>query len=258
MTLDQLATRDAGITALTVLKGDVDHLGAIFQQGIQPATFARMAAVSRQTNAFFAVHLPWLCQAAYPNTYTVFAGGDDFFLIGPWHATQSLARRMRQDFSVYAAGNPQITFSAGISLAKPGHPIRALAANADAALAAAKDAGRNRITSHGETVPWPQLEELAELERWLDDRRKLLGTGFVYRLLHLAEKAASNKPEDAIWQSWLAYRVRRFVVDRMKEASETMRAQAQAEIGGTLRQAIASGKLATRIAISNHLYRHRD
>ncbi len=258
VTLDELAQRDAGLEALAVLKGDVDHLGAIFQKGIQPATFARMAALSRQTHAFFAVHLPWLCQTAYPNTYTVFAGGDDFFLIGPWHATQALARRMRQDFGRYVAGNPQITFSAGVSLAKPGHPIRALAAHADAALAAAKDGGRNRITCHGQTVSWSQLEELVELEHWLDERHDLLSTGFIYRLLHLAEKAGSNKPDDAIWQSWLAYRVRRFVVDRLKEASDMTRNNLQAEIAGTLRQALASGKLATRIAIANHLYRHRD
>jgi len=258
VTLDKLAGRDAGIEALAVLKGDIDHLGAIFQQGIQPATFARMAAVSRQTNAFFAVHLPWLCRSEYPNTYTVFAGGDDFFLIGPWHATQTLARRMRQDFSGYVANNPQITFSAGIVLAKPGHPIRAFASLADEALAEAKVQGRNRITSHGLTIPWTQLAELTELERWLDERRDLLGTGFVYRLLHLADKASTGRPEDAIWQSWLAYRVRRFVVDKMRGASETTRKHAQAEIAGTLRKAIADGKLATRIAISNHLYRYRD
>ncbi len=260
VTLDEVAKKDEGVTALAILKGDVDHLGAIFQQGIRPATFARMAAVSRQTNAFFAIHLPWLCRSAFPYTYTVFAGGDDFFLIGPWHQTQALARKMRGDFAAYAATNPQITFSAGLCLAKPGHPIRALAADADEALTIAKESGRDRITSHSITVTWSQFDELAQFERQLDEFREhyKIGTGFIYRLLHLAEKAASGKPEDAIWQSWLAYRVRRFVVDKMKNASESTCASAQAEIAGTLRQAIASGKLATRIAISNHLYRHRD
>lgn len=260
VTLDVLATRDAGsVSALAVLKGDVDHLGAVFQEGIKPATFARMAAVSRQANAFFAVHLPWLCQTRYRDTYTVFAGGDDFFLIGPWHTTQALAREMRADFARYVA-NPCITFSAGVSLAKPGHPIRALASNAEEALAAAKDGGRNRITCHGQTVTWEQLDRLAGFERWLDEQRQAyeFSTGFIYRLLHLAEKAASTRPEDAIWQSWLAYRVRRFVVDRMKGASEKARNNAQAELAGELRQVIARDKLATRIAIANHLYRHRD
>ncbi|MCG3168244.1 MAG: type III-A CRISPR-associated protein Cas10/Csm1 [Rhodocyclaceae bacterium] len=253
--LDALANRDQGVEALAILKGDVDHLGAIFQQGLRPATFARMASVSRQLNAFFAIHLPWLCRAAFPGTYTVFAGGDDFFLIGPWRSTQELARRMRRDFSAFVAGNPQITFSAGIALAKPGHPVRALALLADEALQKAKDAGRNRITTHGQAVAWAELDELAELEQWLDERRAQFSTGFVYRLLHLAEKAASGKPEDAIWQSWLAYRVRRFVVDRLPRHE---REAAQSEIAGKLRQAIARGKLATCIPIANYLYRYRD
>jgi len=255
VTLDKLACRDQGVEALAILKGDVDHLGAIFQKGIGQTTFARMAAVSRQMNAFFAVHLPWLCRTAFPGTYTVFAGGDDFFLIGPWHSTQELARRTRGDFAVYVAGNPQITFSAGITLAKPGHPIRVLATLADEALRDAKDGGRNRITTHGQTVTWAELAELAELEQWLEERRDRLSTGFVYRLLHLAEKAASGKPEDAIWQSWLAYRVRRFVVDRLPRHE---REAAQSDIAGKLRQSISRGKLATSIPIANHLYRFRD
>ncbi|GAB4415570.1 MAG: type III-A CRISPR-associated protein Cas10/Csm1 [Sideroxydans sp.] len=260
ITLDELAEQDEGVSALAVLKGDVDHLGAIFQQGIRPATFARMAAVSRQMNAFFALHLPWLIRTAFPHTYTVFAGGDDFFLIGPWHVTQSLARKMREDFRAFVADNPQITFSAGISLAKPGLPIRSLAADAEAALECAKEAGRNRISSHGQTVTWDERERMHEFERWLDEQRQRYGisSGFIYRLLHLAEKAASKRPEDAIWQSWLAYRVRRFVVDKFKVDSEKARAEIQAEIAGELRQNLANSKLATRIAIDNHLYRYRN
>ena len=118
-----------GITALAVLKGDVDNLGSLFQRGIQPPTFAKMAALSRQMNAFFAIHLPWLCQnrPEYRDTYTVFAGGDDFFLIGPWHKTQRLARQLAADFERFVAHNPEIHFSAGMTLSKPGIPIRALA-----------------------------------------------------------------------------------------------------------------------------------
>lgn len=260
ITLDELAQKDEGVEALAVLKGDVDHLGAIFQQGIRPYTFARMAQLSRQMNAFFAIYLPWLCRNEFPFTYTVFAGGDDFFLIGPWHQTQSLARRMREEFRRFVADNDRLTFSAGLVLAKPGFPIRQLAREAEARLEEAKDAGRDRFTSHGVAAPWPLVEEMADFERWLNERRPIEGfsTGFVYRLLRLAEMAASSRPEDAIWQSWLAYRVRRFVVDKLKGASDATRAHAQTEIAGTLRSALAGGKLATRIAIANHLYRHRE
>ncbi len=257
ITLDELAQKDEGVEALAVLKGDVDHLGAIFQQGIRPYTFARMAQLSRQMNAFFAVYLPWLCKSEFSLTYTVFAGGDDFFLIGPWHQTQSLARRMREEFRRYAAENDKLTFSAGLVLAKPGFPIRQLAREAEARLEEAKDAGRDRFTSHGVPTLWPLIDKMAAFERWLSERSALDGfsTGFVYRLLNLAEKAASNRPEDALWQSWLAYRVRRFVVDKLPKEH---RAAAQAEIAGALRENLRTGKLAARIAIENHLYRHRE
>ena len=66
--------------------------------------------------------------------------------------------------------------------------------------------------------------------------------------------AHSNKPEDAIWQSWLAYRVRRFVVDKLPREQ---REAAQTEIAGTLRQTLLNDKLAVRIPVANHLYRYR-
>lgn len=251
-----------GVTALAVLKGDVDNLGSLFQRGIQPPTFAKMAALSRQMNAFFAVHLPWLCQnrPEYRDTYTVFAGGDDFFLIGPWHKTQRLARQLAADFEHFVAHNPEIHFSAGITMSKPGIPIRALAENAEDALEKAKHSGKNRVTCHGVAVTWAQFQKLAALEDWLSERyaRNEFSTGFIYRLLTLAQKAASTKPEDAIWQSWLAYRVRRFVVDKLKLSNEAARANAQAEIAGRLRDELMHGKLAVTIAVANTLYRYRD
>ncbi len=73
-----------GKVAIAALKGDVDNLGTIFQQGLSAPTFAKMAALSRQMNHFFSLWLPAFCAEKYPDTYTVFAGGDDFFLIGPW------------------------------------------------------------------------------------------------------------------------------------------------------------------------------
>lgn len=49
-----------GIRALAVLKGDIDDLGALFKSGLEQPTFAKMAALSRQVNNFFAVYLPYL------------------------------------------------------------------------------------------------------------------------------------------------------------------------------------------------------
>jgi CRISPR-associated protein Csm1 len=147
-TFDMLACEDRelngegnwlGIRALGVLKGDIDNLGELFRDGLGNPTFAKSAALSRQVNGFFAIYLPWLLSREFTSTYTVFAGGDDFFLIGPWRTVQKLAKRMRDDFASYVAQNAQIHFSAGIVAEKPGAPVGALADLAEAALDAAKE-----------------------------------------------------------------------------------------------------------------------
>lgn len=114
-----------GETALMTFKGDIDDLGLMFQRGLGAPSFAKMAALSRQVNNFFAIYLPALCrlEARYRNIYTVFAGGDDFFLIGPWRSTLELARSMRRRFAEYVAQNPQVHFSASLSMTKPGLPV---------------------------------------------------------------------------------------------------------------------------------------
>lgn len=254
-----------GQAALMTLKGDIDNLGTLFQQGYAEPTFAKMAALSRQINAFFAVWLPWYCAENYPNTYTVFAGGDDFFLIGPWHSTLELAHAMREEFTRYVAGNADISFSAGLVMSKPGKPIRHLADSAEVALEHAKDhekEGRlkNAVCAYGHTVSWDDFTKLLaaseNLDRLLADHN--LSMGYRYGLLHLADLAASKKPEDAIWRSQLAYRTRRYVVDKIrKDKDDAQRVQTEL-ITEISEKGIAKFKGAYKIALFTHLYQYRD
>lgn len=253
-----------GTMALMTLKGDIDNLGTLFQQGYAEPTFAKMAALSRQVNAFFAVWLPWYCAEKYPDTYTVFAGGDDFFLIGPWHSTLKLAQAMRAEFTRYVAGNADITFSAGLVMSKPGKPIRHLADSAEAALENAKDyekddQKKNAVCAYGHTVSWDDFTRLLaaseNLDRLLADHN--LSMGYRYGLLHLADRAASNKPEDAIWRSQLAYRTRRYVADKLKDKdkAQALHNQLVNDIG---EKGIKAFKGAYKIALFTHLYQYRD
>jgi len=280
-TLDHLAEVDreidengknCGITALTILKGDVDDLGLIFQKmlndqtGGQKPSFAKWAGLSRQVNAFFAIYLPALCARKFPNAYTVFAGGDDFFLIGPWRSVQSLAWDMAQNFNRYVASNPQIHFSAGMVLKKPGAPVAALAEEAEKALKQAKEKPGKNAFCLFEAVEscnkWPDLEEmeeaLAELAAKYD-----LSTGFIYKLLGLLEMSleAERKPEAALWRSRLAYDTARHLERRRRKerGGGPSRQEAQAEIVGQLGQkGLAELKKAFRIPLFNYLYRHRQ
>ncbi len=254
-----------GQSALMTLKGDIDNLGTLFQRGLEEPTFAKMAALSRQVNAFFAVWLPWYCAEHYPDTYTVFAGGDDFFLIGPWHSTLKLADDMRREFTRYVAGNADITFSAGLVMTKPGLPVRYLAETAEAALEAAKqhkkgDQQKNAVCAFNHTVGWDDFAALLAggetLDRLLDVHD--LSMGYRYGLLNLTDKAASNKPEDAIWRAHLAYRTRRYVVDKLKKSdAEARRIQAELVTEISEKGILKFGG-AYKIALFTHLYRYRD
>lgn len=247
-----------GQVALVTLKGDVDNLGRIFQGGLEQPTFARMAALSRQVNAFFSVWLPAYCAVHHPDTYTVFAGGDDFFLIGPWLDTQRLAAEMAEHFKRYVAGNPDIHFSAGLVMAKPGLPIPTLAAQAEEALDTAKGGGKNAVVLFGETIRWADWPRLAaaaaELDQLGADYR--LSTGYVYGLLQLIDLAtAPNNPESPLWRSRFAYRTRRYVVDKLPPDA---RAQAQARLATALgEQGIGGLGGAYRIPLFNYFYRQR-
>ncbi|MCM8579325.1 type III-A CRISPR-associated protein Cas10/Csm1, partial [Accumulibacter sp.] len=265
-----------GEIALVTIKGDIDNLGEIFQKGLEKPTFAKMASLSRQVNAFFALWLPWFCEhgrdeygiARYRNTYTVFAGGDDFFLIGPWDSTLALATTLRERFAAYVA-NPQITFSAGLSMNPPKTPIRQLARNAEEALAAAKNRpGKNAVTLWQRSVSWTEWQTLMEQRRAaLEALMARAGghgasfsSGLIYALLQLSDRAESTLPKDAIWRSQLHYRLARFFRDRVKgdetarNRREQLLADAIREIGG----ALGTYKGAYRLPLSVLLYRQRE
>lgn len=257
-----------GQVALMTLKGDVDNLGTIFQQGLKEPTFAKMAALSRQMNAFFAVYLPALCAKEFPNTYTVFAGGDDFFLIGPWHSTQKLAARMAGAFADYVAGNPGITFSAGMCMTKPGLPMHTLATQAEDALEAAKASDhpeasqrKNAVVVYGERVRWPEWKVIESMQQQLEEVRDTyaLSTSYVYSLLHLIDlKADTQNPEHAMWRSRFAYRTRRYVVDKLKDRDPIARAHAQTRLAELLgKQGLELLGTQFRIPLFNHFYRQR-
>ncbi len=253
-----------GQVALLTLKGDVDNLGTIFQQGLADPTFAKMAALSRQMNAFFALWLPAVCKTEFPNTYTVFAGGDDFFLIGPWHSTQRLAARMAEAFKTYVAHNDKITFSAGMVMTKPGQPINSLAIGAEEALSQAKGNAlpekerKNALVLFGERVRWPDWPQVQAAQAQLERVRESydLSTGYVYGLMQLIDLASDKaNPEHAMWRSRFAYRTRRYVVDKLPH---DVRPTAQKDLAEQLgEKGIAQLGTRFRIPLFNHFYRQR-
>ena len=188
-----------GIDALGVLKADVDNLGLIMSCGMEPNRFtpARLLALSRQVNWYFALYLPHLLKTTpeFNDIYTVFAGGDDLFLIGPWNRVVELAGVLHKTFAQYVCQNDKIRFSAGITLHKTHTPLDKLAHQAEVALGKSKDEGRNRITLFNETAEWDEFLLLQRIKDKLLEWResKLINNALLYRLDEFISMAEESK-----------------------------------------------------------------
>ena len=184
-----------GLEAIGVLKADVDNLGMLLGCGLSDDRFtiSRLATMSRQLNAFFSLYLVHVLETEdeYYDVYTVFAGGDDLFLIGPWNRMASLAAFIQRKFAEYTCQNSEITISAGLSIHKPNTPIDAVAEASEEALKDAKRAGRNRVTMFGRTVTWEDFHDLLSLrkqmEGWL--KKGYISSVMFYRFNYLIDMA---------------------------------------------------------------------
>ncbi|ODS30928.1 MAG: CRISPR-associated protein [Candidatus Scalindua rubra] len=187
----------AGIEALGVLKADVDNLGLIFACGLKRNSLSRLATLSRQMNHFFTIYLPNTLSTKedFENIYTVFAGGDDLFLIGPWNKIIDFAMFLDEFFQKYVCGNNKITLSAGISINKPGEPVLSIGERSETSLKKSKGNGRNSITIFDESVKWRDYEDLNKIketiESWMDS--KTINNAMLYRLNTFSSLAEQEK-----------------------------------------------------------------
>ncbi len=279
-TFDYLACEDrtekdddyVGQAALMTLKGDVDNLGKIFQSGVKNPNFARTIALSRQMNQFFSLWLPAICAEKYPNMYTVFAGGDDFFLIGPWHTTQKLAFEMQQEFKRYVANNADIHFSAGMVMTKVGVPVNYLGHIAEEALEKAKQHiteeilekekkvnSKNAVTVYQQAVSWKNWQALLDL---YDEIQRLateydISTSYLYSLIGLVNLACDTKNiESSMWRSRFYYRTARYVVDKLQENKKERALQEIVQSIGEI--GINQHKQGFIIPLFNYFYQKRN
>ncbi|MCS6859779.1 MAG: type III-A CRISPR-associated protein Cas10/Csm1 [Abditibacteriales bacterium] len=215
---DAIARLSTGAARLGVLKMDVDYLGLVFGLGLEPPSVSRLATLSSAFEMFFGGWLNILCQDVSCDWkqgretaddkplpvdggvfYTLYAGGDDVFVIGPWDATLWLARAVNADFRRFVGDNPNLSLSAGVVCVKPKFPVPRFAELAERALKRAKE-GRDdtddallrrgdRITLFDTAVPWQRANELLQLADELEKKVESneVSKSFVYFLLRLHE-----------------------------------------------------------------------
>ncbi|MDQ7837997.1 MAG: type III-A CRISPR-associated protein Cas10/Csm1 [Thermodesulfobacteriota bacterium] len=189
--------RFTGIEALGILKADVDNLGLVFACGLRHNSLSRLATLSRQMNHFFCIFLPYALSTKdeFRDIYTIFAGGDDLFLVGPWNRIVDFSSYLNSSFRSYVCGNDQVTISAGMSVNRPGEPVPSIADKSEAALGKSKRNGRDSVTLFGEPVKWAQFQELngvkEAIEAWMD--RPIINNAMLFRLNAFSNLAKQEK-----------------------------------------------------------------
>ena len=200
VTFEDIANVSEGSKLIAYLKIDVDNLGKIMRHGFNPdeptnkqkikgikSSISRYTALSRMLETFFAGYLEEKFKSDFNMIYSVFSGGDDLFVIGPWNKVIELAQEIKQRFSEYCAFNPDMTLSAGIKLFKPPEPISFCVKSVNEALDSSKaKEGKDGVTIFDQTVSWQELDKiLTEAKRvikWLESDPPLISRAFAYNL----------------------------------------------------------------------------
>ncbi len=105
------------------------------------------------------------------------------FLIGPWNRIIDLAVQLRERFAEYACSNPEIHFSAGISLQKPYLPMDKMAEAAEEALSKAKVTTEQHFSLRRGAQPGRNLSGSGRSENaweWCD--RERVNSAMLFRL----------------------------------------------------------------------------
>ncbi|NPV46796.1 MAG: type III-A CRISPR-associated protein Cas10/Csm1 [Armatimonadetes bacterium] len=198
MEFGDLAQQSTGRPALAYLKADVDNLGLMFSQGLQVGeqkdrrSVSRLTTLSRSLEALFAGHVQKLAEDI-GDIYTVYSGGDDLLVIGPWNQVVRFAVRLREDFRRFTCGNASWSLTAGLALVGNKTPVLLATEAAAERLEQGKDeCGKDRFVAFGSSLSWELVPTaLARAEQvlsWLrnDDLRRaqvrrLLGYARLYQ-----------------------------------------------------------------------------
>ncbi len=148
------AKNSEGVERLGILRMDVDNLGLAFIRGLRfpersggggnsgkgwgeivktkdgetrrvpMASISRMATLSRRLNWFFSACVPAMLEKPdFDKCQTIYAGGDDLFIIGSWHQLPGLAKEIRNEFKAFCCMNPDFSISGGVSLIRDKYPL---------------------------------------------------------------------------------------------------------------------------------------
>ena len=222
---EKLAQESRGVPHLAMFKADLDNLGYVFSSGLgKQLSASRYASLSRTLDYFFTVMVRHCIESdhRFKDIYTVFSGGDDLCVIGPWNAIIDFSIEFHQRFELFTGSNPWLSVSGGISIVGKGLPVGRMAEEAEAELEKAKNyperkkPKKNAISLFGIPSQWNHFEGLIADGKTLLKELEEGGVSHsaVYTLLEDSHRAESFMkgdigPHNALWKSHFEYALRR-------------------------------------------------
>ncbi len=220
--------REHGVEVLMAMKGDIDDMGKFIQNSKVTDSFARYNFFSRMIDYFFSVKASQMMKGR--DIYTVFAGGDDIFILGAWDEVIEFTKELREEFKKFAQGS-ELTLSVGMIMTKPNKPINFVAQRVEMELESSKEykeseKEKNAITLFGQTVGfdnyiYDMTKDFQIIKEMAQKYPDVFNAAFLYRLLELCDMKENIEDDikNTMWKSKLSYMFKRNVVEKIKNES---------------------------------------
>ncbi|UOF92509.1 type III-A CRISPR-associated protein Cas10/Csm1 [Fodinisporobacter ferrooxydans] len=223
LSFDEIAERSKGTKQLGFLKADVDNLGIIMTFGLKKndkkLRLSVISSLSFMLDMFFSGWLSEQLKIYFPNIYTVFSGGDDLYIIGPWEEITKFSIVLKNSFYKHVCNHPDITISAGLTFAHPKSPIHYQTELTENELENAKEipsiennTSRNQVSIFNTSLSWERfallLEETDKLLNWW--QMKKISSSILYRLSSFANDYISyrNGEIGPTYLPWISYMIK--------------------------------------------------
>lgn len=229
---DEISKKAKGYKSWAVLRGDVDNLGSIFRDGLKDnKTISRVLTLSSELSLFFGKYLEDAIKNKkdeYEYCYAIYAGGDDFFFVGPWDRMPYLAMEIRKLFKEYTGFNPVINISMAFDISPDEKfPLYKVALEAGEHLEKAKAYERNGIKKNcfsfgGYNIGWEEVDKFKDLKETIVRALELKAPRSLLSLIYkvYADWEKSNKTNE-IFKVWrVIYYISRLKQRVNKEAKE--------------------------------------
>jgi CRISPR-associated protein Csm1 len=170
--------------------------------------------------------------------YTVYSGGDDLFLIGPWNTMPGLAQKINLDFANYTSQNSALHLSGGMAFIGGKYPVYQAAAEASDELEEAKNLpGKNAFSFLGLPWTWKAFSNISDkkerilslVESSNEKGESLAGPQAIIQTLRKLALAEADKARRMngrpVWGPWMwvgAYSLKRMSERYMKQGKKEL------------------------------------